>query len=248
MIVAASTSCISCSSLTDVLDRLADLEYTHTEFVIGKEGTIRISELSEQFDQIVHICRVSRRITPASIFFDMPPDHPGFLESFKIACKLAKTAKIIVITIHASELGTPFNEEVERLRELSNLGVSHGVVVGLQTEQGHITESPDTIGSLCKSVKGLGITLDPSAFVYNCEKPKDYDSILEHVCHVRLRDTSQSQFQTRVGQGIIEFGRLVIQLTKIGYRRSLCVDLAQLPDLDPLSELRKMRLLLESLL
>jgi hypothetical protein len=37
-------------------------------------------------------------------------------------------------------------------------------------------------------------------------------------------------------------------LSLVNYRRALCVDLAPLPDVDPLAELRKMRLLLESLL
>ncbi|GHT20356.1 hypothetical protein FACS1894189_9230 [Planctomycetales bacterium] len=55
--------------------------------------------------------------------------------------------------------------------------------------------------------------------------------------HIRLRDTTEKQFQVRIGQGIIEFSRLVIQLNKVDYRRALCVDLAHLPDVDPLAEL-----------
>jgi hypothetical protein len=65
---------------------------------------------------------------------------------------------------------------------------------------------------------------------------------------VRLRDTSKSQFQVRVGQGEVEYGRLVTQLNTFNYRRALCVDLAPLPDVDQNAEMRKMRLLLESLL
>jgi hypothetical protein len=71
---------------------------------------------------------------------------------------------------------------------------------------------------------------------------------LGYVCHIRLRDTTPTQFQVRIGQGVLEFGRLVIQLSKVDYYRSLCVDLAPIPDVDSMAELRKMRLLLESLL
>ncbi len=152
------------------------------------------------------------------------------------------------MTVRAAELGTPFNEEVERLRRLVQIAMKSGVVVGLLTESGRLTEMPDTVGSLCKSVKGLGVTLDPSHYIFGQPKMRDFDAILPSVCHVRLRDTTPNQFQIRVGQGVLEFGRLVIQLAKADFRRTLCVDIATLPDLDTAAELRKMRLLLESLL
>ena len=71
---------------------------------------------------------------------------------------------------------------------------------------------------------------------------------MKYVSHVRLRDSTEQDMQVRVGQGIIEYGRLVNQLSKVNYRRALCVHIDELPDLDHVGELRKMRLLLESLL
>ncbi len=248
MIVAASTACIPTTPLPDILDRLADLEYTNAELVIGEQGTILPSEIASQHDLIVHTCKISRRITPVAIFLDVDPTTPNFFEIFRSACLLAKALKVVVMTIHAMELGTPFNEEVERLRQLVRLAMSCGVVLGVLTENGRLTESPDTVGSLCKSVKGLSVTLDPSHYIFGQPKMRDFDAILGSVCHVRLRDTSPQQFQIRVGQGVLEFGRLVIQLTKVDYRKALCVDIATQPDLDTAAELRKMRLLLESLL
>jgi sugar phosphate isomerase/epimerase len=248
VIVAASTSCISGEPLADVFDRLVDLEYTNTELVIGEHGVIAPPKIAEHYDSVVQLRRSSRRMVPIAIYFDVEPGSPDYVEQFSLACKLAKDCKIVVITVHASVHGTSFNEEIDRLRELVKIGMSYGVVVGLATEAGRITDTPDTVGSLCKNVKGLGVTLDPSHYIYNFSKPKDYESILPHVCHIRLRDTTPKHFQTRIGQGIVEFGRLVVQLNKVDYRRALCVDLAPLPNVDPLAELRKMRLLLESLL
>lgn len=248
MIVAASTSCIPNTPLSDILDRLADLEYTNTELIIGEEGAITPSEIMTQYDSIVHTCRISRRITPVALYFDLEPDDPRYFDLFAVACHLAKSIKVVVMTIRASVPGTPFNEEVERLRRLVQIAMKHGVVLGLATETGRLTDSPDTVGSLCKSIKGLGVTLDPSHYIFDQPKVRDYESILGNVCHVRLRDTTPAQFQIRVGQGILEFGRLVIQLAKVNYRRALCVDIVPMPDLDTPAELRKMRLLLESLL
>ena len=71
---------------------------------------------------------------------------------------------------------------------------------------------------------------------------------MKHVYHVRLRDTSKEELQVRIGQGQVEYGRLINQLNKVQYDRALCVDILPLPDLDQAAEMRKMRLLLESLI
>ena len=246
MIVAASTSCISGEPLADIFDRLVDLEYTSAELVIGEHGVVSPSQIAEQHDTIVQLRRSLRRIVPVAIFFDVEPESPEYLEQFSAACQLAKDCKIAAITAHAAVPGTPFNEEIDRLRELVKIGIYHGVVVGVATESGRITETPETVVSLCKHVKGLGVTLDPSHYIFNLSKPKDYESILPYACHVRLRDTTQKQFQTQIGQGVVDFGRLVTLLNNLEYRRALCVDLAPIPNVDQSAELRKMRLLLES--
>ena len=248
MFVAASTSCVPDEPLAGAFDRLVDLEYTNTELVIGKQGVILPSQIAERHDAIVQLRRSSRRVVPIAIFFDVEPEVPEFFEQFTHACQLAKDCKIVVITVHSATPDTPFNEEIGRLQELVKIGMYHGVVIGVATEAGRFAETPSTINSFCTHAQGLGVTLDPSHFVYNLSKPKDFESILPHVCHVRLRDTDQQQFQARLGQGDVEFGRLVVQLNKVEYRRALCVDIVPLPGVDQSAELRKMRLLLESLL
>jgi len=248
VIVAASTNCIPNLPLQEIFDRLADLEYTNAEIAIDENGCVKPEELATKFDQVVHVCRTSRRITPTALYWGVEPAHPQYLELFNTVCRLAKATKIVVITVRASTHEMPFNNEVERLTELVRIGMNEGVVVGLNTEIGRLTESPDTVGSLCRLAPGLGVTLDPSHYIYNQTKPRDFDGILDYVCHIRLRDTTKTNFQVRIGQGVLEFGRFVIQLAKAGYQRTLCVDLAPLPDVDPTAELRKMRLLLESLL
>jgi sugar phosphate isomerase/epimerase len=72
--------------------------------------------------------------------------------------------------------------------------------------------------------------------------------VLKHVCHVQLRDTSKDKLQVRVGQGEIEYGRLMSQLGKYNYSRALSVCIQPMEGVDHAAELRKLRLLLESLL
>ena len=54
--------------------------------------------------------------------------------------------------------------------------------------------------------------------------------------------------QVRVGQGEVDYGKLISQLNRVKYNRALCVRITEMPDVDHMVELRKVRLLLESLL
>jgi sugar phosphate isomerase/epimerase len=92
------------------------------------------------------------------------------------------------------------------------------------------------------------LTLDPSHYIYGPHQGGPYEPVMKHVCHVRLRDTTKEKFQVRVGQGQIEYGRLVTQLAMVQYNRALCVDIEPMPEVDQNAEMRKVRLLLESLL
>jgi sugar phosphate isomerase/epimerase len=101
---------------------------------------------------------------------------------------------------------------------------------------------------MCDQVKGLGLTLDPSHYICGPHAGNNYDQVLKHVIHVHLRDTTKDQFQVRIGQGVIEYGKLMSQLARFNYQRALSVHIAPVPEVDHTGEMRKMRLLLESLL
>jgi sugar phosphate isomerase/epimerase len=72
------------------------------------------------------------------------------------------------------------------------------------------------------------------------------------VRHVHLRDTGRGaeQFQVRVGQGEIEYGRIISQLCRHDYDRLLTVAILDIPDAPFVmdAEVRKLKYLLESLI
>jgi len=247
--VAASSNCFRDLPLDTALRRLVDLEYTGVEITIHESGGhLKPSEVSADLEQAVQTCRQTYRLTPVAYSVDVEASEADYYRQFAACCKLAKATKVVTIAVRSAELGTPFNAEVERLRELVRIASMEGVLVGMITEVGRMTEDPDTAVVLCDSVKGLGLTLDPSHYVYGPHAGVSFEQVLKYVCHVRLRDTSKEKLQVRVGQGQVEYGRLVTQLNKFHYARALCVDIAPLEGVDHHAELRKMRLLLESLL
>ena len=249
MYVAASTRCFQELPLSEALERLADLEYTAVEISAHETGGhLKPSEILADLESTLQVCRHTHRLD--IVAFSVEIDAPGeeYYRQFAACCKLAKATKVVTITIRAAELGTPFNAEIERLRRLAEIGSSESVVVGLLTETGRMTQDPDTAIVLCDNVKGLAITLDPSHYIWGPNRGAAFEQVMKYTCHVRLRDTTREKFHVRVGQGQVEYGRLVTQLNKHNYARALCVDMAPLPDTDQAAEMRKMRLLLESLL
>ena len=249
MFVAASSRCFPNLPLSAALLQLVELEYSSVEIMIHQtDGHIKPSEVLADPERIALLCRQTHRLTPVALSVDIEAPEPDYYHQFAACCRLAKTIKVVTITVRSAELGTPFNAEIERLQALVALASREGIRVGLLTEVGRMTETPDTAVVMCDSVKGLGITLDPSHYIYGPHSGVNYEPVLKHVYHVRLRDTSKDQLQVRIGQGEVEYGRLVNQLHKIRYDRALCVDMQPMSDVDPLTEMRKMRRLLESLL
>jgi sugar phosphate isomerase/epimerase len=251
--VAASTECFSELPLDAALQRLVDLEYARVEICLHEKGIqLKPSQVHANLEQAIHACRDTQRLTPVAYSVDIDAPESDYYQQFATCCKLAKATKVVIITVPSAELGTPFNAEIERLRELVRIATLEGVVVGLKTQAGRMTQDPTTAMVLCDNVKGLAITLDPSHYVHSPLASPDYDCLLKYVCHLQLRDTSKQKLQVRVGQGEIEYGRLITQLTKFRYNRALCVNILDTDnaeaDVDHMAEMRKMRLLLESLL
>ncbi len=250
MFVAVTTRCFAELSFDAALDRLVDLEFSAIELILDEaEGHIRPSEVLADLEPAIRRCRDTRRLSVCAVGIEPDADAGElYYEQFSACCKLAKALKVVTATVRSSPSGTPFNEEIERLRRLVALAGRESVRVGLLTETGRMSQDPDTACVICQNVEGLGITLDPSHFIYGPHQGARFEQVMKHVYHVRLRDTSKQRLQVRVGQGDVEYGRLVNQLTKYQYNRALAVDILPMPEVDQMAELRKMRLLLESLL
>jgi sugar phosphate isomerase/epimerase len=244
--VAASTDCFPGVPLDEALSRLVDLEFNRVEIAIRGDGPgLRPADVLADVDKVIAQCRNTQRLTPVAYAVDPDPGD-NYYKQFAACCKLAKATKVVTITVRSGELGTPFNAEIERLRELASMATQAGVVLGVLTQEGRISQDPSTAVVLCQQVKGLGITLDPSPFICGPHKGEQYNNVFKHVVHTQLRDTAKDKMQVRIGQGEIEYSRLITQLSMVHYNRALCVHITPMAEVDHVGEMRKMRLLLES--
>jgi sugar phosphate isomerase/epimerase len=245
--VCASTECFPGISLSEACGRLVDIEYAAVEVTLHEHGgVLRPSEVQANPEACYDRIRQTHRLALAAFNVDIRGDDDRAYEQFEACCKLARACKVVTVVIPSAELGTPFNAEIERLQELVRIASLQSAVVGLKTEAGCMTQDPETAAVLCKHVKGLGLTLDPSHFVFGPHQGKPYDKVLPHVQHVHLRDSRKDRFHVQIGQGEIEYSKLIAGLQKVNYTRALCVHIPPLENVDHIGELRKMRLLLES--
>jgi sugar phosphate isomerase/epimerase len=253
--VCASTDCFSDLPKDEVLPTLVDLEFSAVELPLRESGITwckpsfaveGVERAYETFPETHRMAIAAVRVEPSG--FSQEGIKPEYFEQFTACSKLAKMLKVVPLVVPAAELGTPFNEEIERLRELVKIASLDGRQVALRTEMGCMTEDPDTAVVFCNNVKGLGLALDPTTYLTGPRQGRDYSKLMPFVIHVHLRDSTKSARQVRVGQGEADYGKLLSQLEKTGYQRALSIDMAPMPDLDHRAEMRKMRLLLESLL
>lgn len=249
MFVAATTECFENLPLATALDRLIELEFSSVEIAIHENSAqLKPTEVAADLERAVNICRALHRLDLVAYSLRIAAQGEEHYRQFTACCRLAKATKVVTMTVPSAEIGTPFNEEVEHLRKLVGIAQRDGIRVSIRSQLGCQSQDPDAVGVLCDNVPGLGLTLDPSPYICGPYAGRNYDKLLKYVHHVHLRDTSKKQFQMRVGQGEIEYGRLISMLRKQKYNRALSINISEMPDVDHLGELRKLRLLLESLL
>jgi sugar phosphate isomerase/epimerase len=252
--VACSTLCFGRCSLEDALRIIGELRFNKFDAAIHEHGKqLRPSEVAADVAAAAARLRNGPGLSPAafSAEFDAP-DEGELTRQFKAVCRLARISAVPLLTIKPSPLTTPRDAEAKRLRRLVALGEGEGILVTVATLVGTHTQTPAEAVALCEQVPGLGLTLDPSHYTAGPHQGKNFDTVFPYVGHVHLRDTGRgpNQFQVRVGQGEVEYGRIVAHLSRLRYHRVLSVDIRDAPNatfaMEP--EVRKLKYLLESLI
>jgi sugar phosphate isomerase/epimerase len=246
--VAASTRCFAELPFAEACFQIDDLEYDKVElWMREKDGHLKASEVAADPEGFYTVYREATRLTPIALCLE----DDVKLATLKGLCKFAKLLRVAQITIPASPLGTPFNTEIDRLREQLAAASKEGIRLSIKTQSGCLTEDPHTAVELCQAARGLGLTLDPSYYICGANQGKPFDQVFPYVYHVHLRDTTPQQLQVQIGLGEIDYSRLINQLHREGYTQALSVEI--LPELisDDTTralEMRKLRMLLDTYL
>jgi sugar phosphate isomerase/epimerase len=251
--VACSTACFGRYPLDQALRTIGELNFHKLDVALSEAGPhLRPSELAADINHAAQRIRLSPSLAPAAFTIEIAaPDGAEYQRQLRAVCHLARLCNVAVVTIPAAAAGTAITEESERLRDLCRIADQEGIILSAGTRIGTLTEEPDAAVALCRTVPGLGLTLDPSHFIAGPNQGKSFDHVYPFVQHVQLRDTGRGvgQFQVRVGQGEVEYGRIIGQLARHHYNRILTVAINDQPEApyDMEQEVRKLKYLLESL-
>jgi sugar phosphate isomerase/epimerase len=245
--------CFARHPLERALRIIGELEFSKLDVAIHEAGPhLKPSEVVQDVGLAAQRIRIGPSLTPGAFSVDIAATEPEeYQRQLRAICRLARMSTVSIISIPASSNGSGVDAEVKRLLPLVQLALTEGIVLTLTTRIGTLTEHPETAALLCTRVPGLGLTLDPSHFIAGPNQGASFEQVYPYVRHVHLRDTGRSpdQFQVRVGQGEVEYGKIVSQLARVGYDRLLTVSILDIPDapfaMD--AEVRKLKYLLESL-
>lgn len=252
--VACSTLCFGRLPLDRALKTMEELNFSNVDATISPKGPhLTPAEVAADPARCARLLRYTSSVVPAALNLEFEPniDHDTFVAQFDAICKMARNLGVATLTMPAAAAHSDLNAEVTRLKELVALAEPYGLVVTVETRIGTLTELPNNAVKLCEKVPGLGLTLDPSHYICGPNQNRSYDQVYPYVRHVHLRDTglSPDKMQVRVGQGEIEYSRIITQLEKHRYNRVLTVEIVDKPE-NPFpmeTEVRKLKFLLESL-
>ncbi len=253
MFVACSTQCFARHPLERALRIIDELEFSKVDIALCEQGShLKPSEVAQDIQQALLRIRIGPSLSPAAFTLEIEaPTANEYVSQLRAICRLARMSAVSILAIPAASNRSSFDAEILRLRELVHLVQSEGLLLTVMTRIGTLSETPTLCTELCERVPGLGLTLDPSHFINGPHQGAPFDEVFPYVRHVHLRDTGRAagKFQVRVGQGEVEYGRIISQLERCHYDRLLTVAINDVADA-PFAmeaEVRKLKYLLESL-
>lgn len=253
MFVACSTQCFARYPLERALRLIAELEFGKLDVAIDERGPhLRPSEVAADISLAAQRLRIGPSLATGAFQVNIQTNsQEQFRHQLQAVCRLARMSNVPLIAIPAGPSGSGLDMETERLRPLAAMVEAEGVILSVLTEIGTVTEMPAAALELCQRLPNLFLTLDPSCYINGPNQGASCDQLYPFVRHVQLRDTGrgQGQFQVRVGQGEVEYGRIINQLQRSRYDRLLTVAILDIPEAPYAmeTEVRKLKFLLESL-
>ena len=237
MFVACSTLCFSKEPLESALRHIAELEFDKIELAIVEGGShLRPSEVAENPDPAIHRLRRGPEPDPGGpeprLRRRSTRRTPSSASGSRRCAGWPSRSPSPSSRSPPRRSGTSFDDEVKRLSALAGYAMREGLVLAVETHSQTLTADPAAAVALCQAVPGLGLTLDPSHYIQGPHRGADFDMVYPYVQNVHLRDTGKGpdEFQVRIGQGEVEYGRVVNLLERHGYDRGLTVSILDSPE------------------
>lgn len=254
MDIACATRTFAREPFDRALRHLAELEFARVDLEIADGGQhVTADEILSDPGRIVQRIRQGPTLGFAALTLTTRREGEELLRLADSTATLARLLATTTIVVDAAPASADFEAEVVRLGELGKTVGRQGIALAVSTRVGTLTEDAERAMTLCERVDGLSLCLDPSCFLTGPAQDHPPDEIYPFVRHTHLRDSGNKpeHYQMKIGRGQLEFSRIVQGLRKTGYTGALAIDMVEGlagDDFDMEAEVRKLRLLLETLL
>ncbi len=253
MDVACSTFCFTKEPFEHALRHIAELEFAKVDLGVSDDGAHLTPEsVLNDAAGVQHRIRQGPTIGFSGIALRTAKTGDEFLKILDATAHLAKQIFAPIVTFEAGPTGSLFAEQKTWLTQCVKTVSIHGVQPVIRTKVGTIAEMPNAALQLCEQIEGLNLALDATHFLWGPNQDESYEEVYPFVKQVFLCDSGKrpEQRQVKVGRGEIEYGKIVSSLEQHHYNGALVVAIEDgIPsDMDTEAEVRKLRLLLESLL
>ena len=208
--------------LERALRLIGELEFSKVEIAIHEQGPhLKPSEVLADIALAAQRIRIGPSLSPAAFSVEIEaPTSAGVRQPAPGHLQAGADVRRLGPDHPAASSRSGVDAEILRLRELVHLVETEGLVLTVATRVGTLTETPAMAVELCERVPGLGLTLDPSHYINGPHQGGAVRRVFPYVRHVHLRDTGRApgKFQVRVGQGEVEYGRIISQLDRLPLR------------------------------
>jgi len=111
--------------------------------------------------------------------------------------------------------------ELQRRAEIAG---EQGIALGFEPHVGSVVPTPKSTLELLEQAPDVGVTLDPSHFIYLGIPEAEIDSLIPRTRHVHLRQATQGIIQAPVHEGSIDIARFVRALDAADYAGFLAIE------------------------
>src|SRR5262249_34785512 len=183
--VACSTLCFGRAPLPQALRTIGELQFSKVDVALHEDGPhLKPSEVRADPTRAAQLLRSAPSLTVAAFHVRPGTDDPAELEArLRAVCRLARLCTVPLLCLPAAPRGADFDAEVDRLTELQRLVAGEGLILTVETHADTLTADPAGAAELCRRVRGLGLTLDPSHYVLGPHAKGGYDALYPFVRH-----------------------------------------------------------------
>ena len=163
------------------------------------------------------------RLGVSNLTFDAVDSWEGgfdaWVEGFERVVALAERLETTLVNLMAPRAAFAWDKAVARLGRAVEAAGARGVRVSVETHVDQLTERPADAVRLCREVKGLGLTLDPSHFFAGANQGRPFEEAyaLAYGTGIRAGGTTKEELQKPWGEGPVDFREVVTKLEGAGY-------------------------------